>query len=159
MVTSRRSATTQVPLTFSSAEPLVSPSALQEDERDWMTRVVTWQSSFFDLLAECAPAGWFGRTSTECSLSMAVLHSERSLSSWSSAGMASRGECSTLNISACPRDDVASSLSDILETGDHLSRYFLSARACRGILERAARRGRQLPSLLEQALIEASRGR
>jgi hypothetical protein len=30
---------------------------------DWMTRVATWPSSFFDWLAACAPVGWCGRTS------------------------------------------------------------------------------------------------
>ena len=157
MVTSRRSAPAPAQLTFSSVALHVSPSPSQEDELDWMTRVVTWPSSLLSLLADSAPAGWFGRTSTAPYLSMTVMRSERSSQSWSSAGMASRGECLTLNTSACPSDDVASSLSDILETGDHLRRYFLSARACAGILERAARRGRALPSLLEQALREASR--
>lgn len=147
----------QAQLTFWSEAHPVSPSASPEDELDWMTRVVTWQSSFFDLLNDSAPGGWFGRTSPAFSPSMMVLHSVRSWSSWSSAGMASRGECSTLSTSACPSDELASSLSDILETGDHLSRYFLSARACAGILERAARRGRRLPSLLEEALMAASR--
>ena len=38
-----------------------------------------------------------------------------------------------------------SSLSDILETGDHLRPYFLSAKACLGILRRAEKRGKDLP--------------
>jgi hypothetical protein len=44
-----------------------------------------------------------------------------------------------------PQRRVASSLSDILETGDVPRRYFLSATACRGILRRAEKRGRELP--------------
>ena len=44
------------------------------------------------------------------------------------------------------------SLSDILETGDVPQRYFLTARACRGILRRAEKRGKALPSALHQAL-------
>jgi hypothetical protein len=43
-------------------------------------------------------------------------------------------------------------LSDILETGDLPQRYFLSAKACRGILRRSENRGKTLPLALEQAL-------
>jgi hypothetical protein len=48
------------------------------------------------------------------------------------------------------------SLSDILETGDVPQRYFLSERACRGILRRAANRGKELPPALCEALLSAS---
>jgi hypothetical protein len=46
------------------------------------------------------------------------------------------------------------SLSDILETGGHLRRYFLSAKACRGILRRADKRGKELPQALRLALMK-----
>jgi hypothetical protein len=50
-------------------------------------------------------------------------------------------------------DDGACSLSDILEApGSVPRRYFLSARACRGILRRAEKRGRELPKGLRVAL-------
>jgi hypothetical protein len=44
------------------------------------------------------------------------------------------------------------SLSDILETGDVPQRYFLSAKACAGILRRAEKRGKELPASLHEAL-------
>lgn len=44
------------------------------------------------------------------------------------------------------------SLSDILETGDVPRRYFLSAKACAGILRRAVKRGKELPRVLYEAL-------
>ena len=44
------------------------------------------------------------------------------------------------------------SLSDILESGDVPQRYFLSAKACRGILRRAEKRGKELPGRLREAL-------
>lgn len=48
---------------------------------------------------------------------------------------------------------VSSSLSDILEPpGPHLQRYYLSQKAATGILRRAAKRGRELPTALQQAL-------
>ena len=50
-----------------------------------------------------------------------------------------------------------SSLRDVLERRAVPSRYFLSAKACSGILRRAARRGRALPEALERALLGEDR--
>ena len=49
-------------------------------------------------------------------------------------------------------DDGVCSLSDILETGDVPQRYYLTARACAGILRRAEKRGKTLPVALQAAL-------
>jgi hypothetical protein len=49
-------------------------------------------------------------------------------------------------------DEGVCSLSDILETGDVPQRYFLSAKACMGILRRAEKRGKELPPQLARAL-------
>ena len=62
-----------------------------------------------------------------------------------------RGESSTLNTGASPKDAVVSSLSQILEAAPH-PRYYLSAVACLGILRRAKERGKALPLTLESAL-------
>lgn len=71
--------------------------------------------------------------------------------SWSNAGMGFRGVCSTASISESPNVAVECLLSDVLES--HVPpRFFLSARAAAGILRRAAKRGRTLPSRLQQAL-------
>jgi hypothetical protein len=50
------------------------------------------------------------------------------------------------------KDDGVSSLSEILEAGDVPQRYYLSAKACRGILRRAEKRGKELPRALMLAL-------
>lgn len=50
-----------------------------------------------------------------------------------------------------PRDGAESRLSQILEATPH-PKYYLSAKACRGILNRAARRGKDLPEALRKAL-------
>ena len=50
------------------------------------------------------------------------------------------------------------SLSDILETGDVPQRYYLSAKACRGILRRAEKRGKELPEALRRALRAVAEG-
>lgn len=59
------------------------------------------------------------------------------------------------NISAWPNDAAVCSLSQVLEQGSIHLKYFLSAKACAGILRRAEARGKALPEQLQQAL-EAS---
>ena len=61
------------------------------------------------------------------------------------------GEHWTLNIGECPKDVEESGLWQILEERVH-PKYYLSARACIGILRRAERRGKELPKLLKEAL-------
>jgi hypothetical protein len=64
-----------------------------------------------------------------------------------------RGELSTLNTGECPSVAVESRLSWILE--DNVpERYYLSTRACQGILSRASRRGKALPEILHTALLD-----
>jgi hypothetical protein len=46
-------------------------------------------------------------------------------------------------------------LSDTLETGDVPQRFFLSAKACQGILRRAEKRGKALPDGLRNALLRS----
>lgn len=52
-----------------------------------------------------------------------------------------------------PREESVSLLSWILQV-DVPEKYYLSAKACRGILTRASRRGKKLQELLETALLE-----
>lgn len=61
----------------------------------------------------------------------------------------------TLNLSERPREEIRSRLSDILEENPD-EKYRLSAKACQGILNRAARRGKELPAELKAALTEQS---
>lgn len=63
------------------------------------------------------------------------------------------GDSLTLNIGECPREENVSLLSWILQV-DVPEKYYLSAKACRGILTRASRRGKKLQELLETALLE-----
>lgn len=50
-----------------------------------------------------------------------------------------------------PNVAVESTLSQILEANAP-EKYYLSARACEGILRRAERRGKELPQMLKNAL-------
>lgn len=62
------------------------------------------------------------------------------------------GDVWTLNSGASPREERGSSLLQILEDSPR-PKYYLSPRACRGILRRVRERGKELPEKLEQALI------
>ena len=59
----------------------------------------------------------------------------------------------TRSTGECPKDVVESTLSQILQA-DAPEKYSLSPRACRGILRRAEKRGKELPNMLREALEE-----
>ena len=146
-------------LTFLSEAPLANPSQSLALEADWQTTVATWRSNIFSWLSACAPVGWSGRTSpASCRRTEDGILVPYS-GAWANSGMGSPTECLTL--STCEwtglaglslNDGGVCSLSDILETGDVPPRYYLSATACKGILRRAVKRGKDLPPLLALAL-------
>lgn len=70
--------------------------------------------------------------------------------SWETGG-ALLGGYTTRSFGECPSADVVSRLSWILEDIVH-PKYFLSVKACRGVLARAAGRGKPLPDVLYRAL-------
>ena len=57
----------------------------------------------------------------------------------------------TRNTGESPSEDAASSLSQILQAGVP-DKYYLSPKACQGILRRASVRGKELPEILRLAL-------
>ena len=61
------------------------------------------------------------------------------------------GEQSMLSIGEYPREENGSTLSQILQTGVP-EKYYLSPKACLGILRRASVRGKELPPVLKAAL-------
>ena len=63
----------------------------------------------------------------------------------------SHGGCSTLNIGESPSEENASTLSQILMPNVP-EKYYLSPKACQGILRRASARGKELPEVLRIAL-------
>ena len=67
------------------------------------------------------------------------------------------GEYTTRSFGECPSEENVSRLSAILEDTPH-PKYYLSAKACAGILRRAERRGKELPEPLKQVLIRQSQG-
>lgn len=164
MATSPRSRpVTMNQLTFLSEAPLANPSRSLDLEQAWLTRVATSCSGLVRLLTDFAPAGSFGKMSPESCHQTADGILAPSSGCWQSSGMGSPTEFLTLSTSEWtalpeqfPSDDGVCSLSDILETGGVPQRYFLSAKACRGILRRAEKRGKDLPRQLLQALQQAA---
>ena len=68
-------------------------------------------------------------------------------------GGALLGVYSTRSFGEFPNAAAESHLSQILEDNPR-PKYFLSAKACQGILRRAERRGKELPEILREALIQ-----
>ena len=63
------------------------------------------------------------------------------------------GDSLTLNIGEFPSAAVESSLSQILQLWEDVpQKYYLSSKACQGILRRAESRGKKLPPSLEMTL-------
>ena len=154
---SKRANTTQS--NFWSEEHLASLSVSQVSEADWQTSAVTWRSNILGWLNAFGPDGWFGRTSPASCRRLEDGTLVPYSGAWSNSGMGSPTECLTLSISEWTaldglslNDDGVCSLSDILETGDVPQRYYLSAKACAGILRRAEKRGKELPTMLRLAL-------
>ena len=144
---------------FLWAEPPVNPSASRDFGKDLMTHAETSCSPILPLLNEIGPDGWFGRTSPASCLATEDGILEPSSAGWGNSGMGSPTEFLTLNsvehmstLEPSRKDEGVCSLSDTLETGDVPQRFFLSAKACQGILRRAEKRGKKLPSALQLAL-------
>ena len=154
-----------LPSTSSSEAHHAKPSPSQDSEKGCVTLAVASRWSTSAWLAHCARSGSSGKTSpVSC-------HQDRegilvpSSGRWSKAGMASLGGCWTLNMcewtdTLVPShsDGSVCSLSDILEETQLVpQRFYLSRKACEGILRRAERRGKELPSMLLEALRSVAR--
>ena len=120
-------------------------------------------TSSLESLSLFDPDGFSSRTYPVSSLQTAVGTSEQSLERWPTSGTAWPGGFSTHATSECRSDEGGCSssepsLTEILEEPQNVpARYSLSARAASGILRRAQKRGRTLPSHLSQALEAVAR--
>ena len=68
-------------------------------------------------------------------------------------GIPSHGECLMRDFGESPNEEEGSGLSQILEANVPL-KYYLSAKACEGVLRRAKKRGKILDEILETALMQ-----
>jgi hypothetical protein len=144
--------------TSSLGEPLakLGPSP----EKGWALTILAAESPLhmLALLKNCDPAGLYGKT---CQASIQQENPEGPIlpplsGRWLNSGIISPTERLMLNTSESRSDAVDAYLSDILEIGDLPRRYFLSQKACAGILRRAERRGKELPPALRAALVQAT---
>lgn len=136
-----------------------NPSRSQESGLDWTIRAATSPLSSLRWLDAFSPAGSFGRMSPASCRTMEGARLEPSSGSWGNAGFGGPTGCLTLSLCEWPGSSGLSpsggavcSLSDVLETGPVPRRYYLSAKACQGILRRAEKRGKEFPPMLHQAL-------
>lgn len=139
-------------LTLWSVEALASLSVSQEKEKD-LTELPVLCGSLSDVLMKSGLAGSCGKTCRgHCRARMGRI-SDASCAPWMNSGMVWRGEYWTHSFSEYPKDADVSFLSDVLETRSVQEKYYLSERACRGILNRANRYGKSLPEEMEEALM------
>ena len=166
-------------LTFLSEEHPVRTTQSRVSVSAWLAIEGSSPSHLLKSLHGFAPAGWFGRTSPAFSQAMtdetlrdfwATSVARKSPSRTEdgktrASSLATRTPtdwptlCVTLNTSEHAdtgepflSGGAVCSLSDILETGDVPRRFYLTAKACRGILRRAEKRGKSLPPQLARAL-------
>lgn len=142
----------------SSEEHPVSHFQSQVSGVDLLTLAATSRLSSLDWLVRYGPSGSSGKM-FQASYPVEAGETLGPLSGrWLTSGMASRGECLTLAISEFHSGAVESFLLGVLEAQPLPERYFLSPKACAGILRRAKKRGKTLPEPLAVAL-EAVAGR
>ena len=161
-------------LTFLSEAHPVSPSALQGREKVLKTIEETWHSPSAESQTSSNQTGLSGRTSQVSSqagttpsdafwqsfqeqVEPSFQTEDGTTQAWSLGRNAKlHGVFSMLSSSEYPREEKesSSSLLQILETSDPQKRYSLSPKACVGILRRAVNRGKTLPPLLEDALLQ-----
>ena len=140
-------------LTSSAADSPAKTLVLQASERDLLASVQDYGTSSIVSLVRSCPRGFSSRTSLACYRATEDEILPPSFQGWQTSGMGGPTGFWTANFSEWPNDAVVCSLSDTLETPrPHLERYTLSARACQGVLRRAAKRGKELPIALAQAL-------
>ena len=139
-------------LTFWSVEPLANLFPLPDCEKGLKTQEETSASPMLEFLTSLDPSGAFGKT---CQVSLVAMEEgilAPSSGRWLNSGMGSPTECLTLKTSESHKDADVCLLSDVLETGNLPQKFYLSPRACQGILSRAEKRGKKLPPLLKVAL-------
>jgi hypothetical protein len=140
-------------LTSSAEDSPARISAWPETVLDWMASGAGSGTSSVASLVRSLPVGFLSKTSLAFYPATTDETWGSSFKGWRNSGTGGPTGCLTLDTSEFPSDAGECSLSDILETpGPHLERYFLSVRACRGILRRAEKRGRELPPSLKSAL-------
>jgi hypothetical protein len=144
-------------LTLFAEEPPANLSASPDCELEWLIRAGTSPSHSFPSAIEFGRNGLSGKMSQGFCLVTEGGILAPSSGRWLSSGMGSPTAFLTRNISESPSVAAVFSLSQTLEIGDVPRRFYLSPKACAGILRRAERRGKALPPALAEALTQSAR--
>ena len=96
------------------------------------------------------------RSKTQIFLSLNLRSEKKPEKSWEKVSLSHIGR-SMLSTGAYPREECVSTLSQILMVNVP-QKYYLSPKACLGILRRASERGKKLPDVLEIALKKQAQG-
>ena len=140
-------------LTFLWEEPHAKVSQLVDLEKGLKTQEEISVLDLFNLLKELNPNMSYGKMSEESLQVTKGKTSNVSSHRWQNGGMVCRGEFLTLNTLEYPNEEEESLLLDVLETTSEVQpKYYLSQKACVGILKRAKKRGKTIPNNLEKAL-------
>jgi len=144
-------------LTLFAADSLVKTYRLPDAARDWLESDQDFGSSSIEFLTSLGRDGLSSRTSPACYPVTEAEILPSSFEGWSNSGMACAGGFLTLSMMEYHSGAAVCSLSEVLET-DVPRKYYLSAKAARGILRRAEKRGKELPEMLRCALLQVARG-
>ncbi len=140
---------------FAPASP-VKTSPWLENAKDWQENEQAYSSSLNELCLNFNRNGLSLKMYPGSYLQMSEGTLPQSLDGWGNAGIFKPTGSLILNIGESHSEEDECSLPDILE--DQVpSKYYLSPKACRGILRRAEKRGRELPRQLQDALEAVAR--
>src|ERR1043166_2535297 len=166
--TLKMSESSQQSMLFAEASP-VRICLWPASARAWLESGQGYGSSFYELLSQISRDGLSSRMCPAFCPRGRPLNSRRtrwkvvngtwkriailksSSLDFQNSVIASRAGFLTLNTTEWHSAASVCSLSEVLET-EVAPKYFLSPKACRGILRRAEKRGRELPAQLRQAL-------
>ena len=155
-------ASPQDQLIFSLEEAPAKPSVSEDTGKDSQTQGAISPSHLSDLLNSLDPGGCYGKMSQESFLPMEEMTSDASSVRWLPLGIGSPGGCLMLkapeHLGLSRKEGAGCILSQVLLDGKQLQKYYLSPKACLGILTRASRKGKQLPPLLKTALEKQAQG-
>ena len=127
-------------------------SVSQDKERDCKTNGQDLHWRISNVLNRFNPNGYVGKTYQGFCPVTRGRTTEPSSQNLMNSGIVYRGQYWTANGFPYRKGGGACSLSDILEAGNVPQKYFLSSRACKGILRRAEKRGKEIPEALKRAL-------
>lgn len=136
---------------------LARDSASGDGKKDSATLdlLLRWRMSAW--LERCAQNGCSGKTCRGSCRAGRI--SDASSPPLMGSGILSHGLFSTASFGEYRNDGDACFLSDVLEPiGSVPQRYFLSRRACAGILRRAEKKGKKIPAQLKEALTSVASG-